>query len=177
MSASEGPIFGVTYLNSTTTEDERGSFTKVFSALDQNLSSFSAAEVFYSESRKGVIRGMHLQVNDSENERLILIASGLIQDVLLDLRPKSATYLNFQSKILSPRDTSTVYVPAGVAHGFLALEDSVTFYLSSKEYDQQSDKGIDSLSCGIHWNLNDAIRSPRDQTLPKLSDWIIQAKW
>ena len=172
MNPSEGEIDGVQYFSGSPSLDERGSFIKVFSSDWPQAKSFQNSEVYYSDSHPGVLRGMHLQVGEASNERLITILSGKIFDVLLDLRPLSPTFLNFQQRILTPHDNFSVYVPEGIAHGFQAIEESRTMYISSKAHDAINDLGIDSLSFGINWPVNISTRSKRDLALPSLSSWL-----
>jgi dTDP-4-dehydrorhamnose 3,5-epimerase len=170
--AEEGEIFGVKYFSGKPIPDQRGSFTKIF-CLDWNQElNFQVGEVFYSDSHPGVLRGMHLQVRDSSNDRIISVISGSIFDVLLDLRPSSSTYLQFQKRILSTTENFSVFVPKGVAHGFQALEQSRTLYVSSMPYNPTNDSGINPLSFGIDWPITDSILSDRDQGLPTLSKWL-----
>lgn len=170
--ASEGEIADVSYFKPERSSDIRGSFTKIFSNTDPASSVLETAEVFYSDSIKGALRGMHLQINESLNDRLITILSGRVFDVLLDLRKESPTFLKYKAFLLSPNLESTVYVPSGVAHGFQALEESRTLYVSSKIYSPINDSGIDANSFGIDWPIKKYIQSDRDKKLPSLQDWL-----
>ena len=174
MNISEGAIAGVQHFPSTSVEDLRGSFNKIYSFEWGSHSSHTVQEVFYSDSHPGVLRGMHLQIRESLNERIISVLSGKIFDVLLDLRVESPTFLSYQVSELSHDTLATVYVPAGVAHGFQALESSRTLYSSSKSHNPSNDVGVNALSFGVDWPIKSAILSSRDTNLPTISEWLSQ---
>ena len=115
---------------------------------------------------------MHLQSGLAAGPRIVHIQFGSIQDVLLDLRKDSPTYLVLRSQMMTPNGVNSVFVPAGVAHGFQAIEESQTLYLSSKVYNQSLDVGVDALSLQIKWPLEEIVRSSRDELLPSIFDWI-----
>ena len=73
---------------------------------------------------------------------------------------------------MSPKKTCSVYVPAGVAHGFQALEESQTLYISSKIYNPNLDTGVDALSLELDWPIKEVTRSARDQVLPSIQEWV-----
>lgn len=107
-------------------EDERGYFARTRSneeflaqGLDVNLSECSIS----FNKRRGTLRGMHYQVAPHEETKLVTCVRGLIFDALVDLRSGSSTYLNSFSAELSLENGHSLYIPAGVAHGFLTLED------------------------------------------------------
>jgi dTDP-4-dehydrorhamnose 3,5-epimerase len=168
-------IEGVEYFRPKFSEDLRGSFTKVYSDLWSETHGTEAAEIFYSHSVSGVIRGMHLQINENANDRIISIVSGKIFDVLLDLRPESKTYLRSNICTLSADSYTSVKVPKGVAHGFQAIEPCLTFYVSSSTYKYENDSGIDATSIGIDWPLEPQLRSLRDSNLATLQEWLLNS--
>lgn len=165
-------IPGVSYSKASSSADNRGIFRKPFRSFDHHQENFKVQEVFYSISEASVIRGMHLQIHPLATSKIVVIQEGNIFDVLLDLRPKSETYLCWTKKWLTPEYISTVYIPEGVAHGFQATDRSLTLYLTSAPYQASLDVGIDSFSFGVDWPMVPAIRSSRDQSLPSLEKWI-----
>jgi dTDP-4-dehydrorhamnose 3,5-epimerase len=169
---TKNEIAGIEYFESLMHPDNRGVFTKVFSLGWVETQNFELGEVFYSTSTTGVIRGLHLQVDDAAGPRIVNVQNGLILDVLLDLRQKSPTYLNMRVQEMSPKKTCSVYVPAGVAHGFQALEESQTLYISSKIYNPNLDTGVDALSLELDWPIKEVTRSARDQVLPSIQEWV-----
>lgn len=166
------PVEGVRYFSAISHLDNRGSFTKIWSTLWEDAMHFSAKEVFYSDSLAGVIRGMHLQTGTASCPRYISVLTGRILDVVLDLRPNSPSFLNFQSVEMDILETSTIYVPAGVAHGFQALEKAKTLYVSGENHNPSLDKGFNVNTFGFDWPLKSAIQSNRDKLLPSLSEWL-----
>lgn len=166
------PVEGVRYFSATSHLDNRGSFTKIWSTSWEDAMRFCAKEIFYSDSLAGVIRGMHLQTGPAACTRYISVLAGRILDVVLDLRPDSPSFLNFQGVEMDILETSTVHVPAGVAHGFQALENARTLYVSSENHDPSLDKGINVNTFGFDWPLKNTIQSNRDQSLPSLSEWL-----
>ncbi len=169
-------IFGVQYFSSQVHEDKRGQFTKFFNKNWLSIDGFELGEAFYSDSAEGVLRGLHLQVHESSGSRIITILSGEIYDVLLDLRPHSPSYLQMRTQTLNCKEISSVYVPGGVAHGFQAIDKARTLYLSNKIHEPSQDTGVDALSIGIKWPIANFIRSPRDEHLPTLEQWIESEK-
>ena len=168
-------LSGVSYSCSYRYSDSRGLFQKFFQSSLHNNEEFEVQEGFFSVSHKGVIRGMHLQTHNFANRKIVTVQKGVILDVLLDLRPDSETYLCFSKQLMSSHELSTVLVPEGVAHGFQALEESWTLYLSTAVYNPQNDTGIDALSFGFSWPISPGIRSNRDSTLQTLSQWSLNA--
>jgi len=171
LSSSQTRFKGVEYYSSFLYEDKRGKFEKFFSQEWTDLTEVAAKEIFVSESKVGTIRGMHLQVRENANARIISVLEGSVFDVVIDLRSESPTYKQVYSKILSPRTLSTVLVPKGVAHGFQALENSKMLYISSATYDPINDVGVNPISISVNWPLSDYILSDRDEHLPPVSLW------
>ena len=166
-------INDVHLLETNSVTDHRGEFTKVFSSKKESqLSDFKLEESFYSTNHKGVARGMHLQVGEAASNRIITCVKGLILDVLIDLREESDSYLEIQQTIMGPNDIPSIYVPAGIAHGFVTLKDSLTHYLSDHVYIPELDKGIHIESLGLNYPRKKLIMSERDRNLPTLDSWL-----
>lgn len=173
---NNAPVQGVRHFSATQFFDNRGSFTKVWSAAWEKGDKFSSKEFFYSVSLPGVLRGMHLQIGEAASSRYISVLSGKILDVVLDLRPASPTFLNFQAIEMDSLKKCTVYVPAGVAHGFQALEEAKTFYISGESHAPLLDSGVSAESFGFNWPIKNPIKSARDNSLMSLSDWLLANK-
>ena len=165
-------IIGVTYFDAQRSQDSRGQFSKFYNKAWLDQDGYELGEAFYSDSITGVIRGIHLQVAEASGPRIVTILSGVILDVLIDLRPESETYLIVKTQVLTPEKVSSVYIPAGVAHGFQAIEDSRTLYLSQEVHNPSLDTGIDAFSIGVEWPIVNPIRSFRDENLPTLNEWL-----
>lgn len=154
--------------------DIRGKFIKTFHegffkefGLEMDIK-----ECFYSISEKDVIRGMHFQIPPYDHEKLVYVTYGKIIDVCLDLRRNLETYGKYYSIEISDKNGYFLYIPKGIAHGFLSLEDNTTVtYLQTSVYKKEYDKGIHYNSFGFNWNCEKPILSDRDLQFPKLKDY------
>jgi len=125
-----------------------------------------------SRSVRGVIRGLHVRRGDGE-AKLVRCSFGAIFDVIVDLRPTSPTYQNWESLDLRDEEQMTLYVPAGCAHGFQALTDTADVsYLIDRAHDPSEDLSIafDDPGLAIPWPLPVTIMSSRDRLAPALAD-------
>lgn len=162
-------IAGCYIIESENKFDLRGSFAKTFnnSLFEQNGIVVDFRESFYSISKKNVLRGMHYQKDPHQIAKLVYCTDGEILDVFLDLRENSKTYGEFDYCHISQKNAKIVFLPEGIAHGFLTLSESATVaYLQSKEYNQESDSGILWNSFGMDWKILDPIISIRDKAFP-----------
>lgn len=129
-------------------------------------------EEFVSTSAKGVLRGLHFQVPPEQHTKLVVCLAGRVLDVVLDLRAGSPTYGTCASVELSPGRANAMYVPAGFAHGFQALEDgSILHYKVSSMHAPAQDQGLRWDSIGFAWPITAPILSPRDATFGALADF------
>jgi dTDP-4-dehydrorhamnose 3,5-epimerase len=152
--------------------DERGFFARTWSAeefksqgLNPNLAQCS---ISFNE-RKGTLRGMHYQDQPYPEAKLVRCCSGSICDVLLDLRTASSTYCKWFAVELTAGNRKMLYVPEGVAHGFVTLTDCVeVFYQISESYRPECARGVrwDDPIFEIAWPIRDPIISQRDRTFP-----------
>lgn len=145
--------------------DDRGSFVKIFNneLYEQYGIHFIAKEIYYSVSRKNVIRGMHFQMPPQDHAKLVYVMNGSVVDVVLDIRKKSSTYGKCFSIILEANQKS-IYIPSGFTHGFKALANNTTVvYNQTSCYSQDHDSGILWNSFGFNWNVNNPIISNRDK--------------
>lgn len=128
-SAFSPRIAGLTLAAATIFPDRRGEFScrpLTGRWIQENL----------SVSHKGVFRGFHLQIGANEQAKNVRVLRGSVLDLVIDLRPTSATFLLLDQLSLTGRDKSEIHIPAGCAHGFLALEDeTILQYLVDKPYD------------------------------------------
>jgi len=130
-----------------------------------------------SRSRKGVVRGLHYQAGQVQ-AKLVQVVNGVIFDVIVDLRNGSPTYGGHLGIEIDTGDPCLLYVPAGFAHGFMALEDNTeVMYKVTDFYAPQYDAGIrwDDPDLCIHWpieahNIDNVILSPKDAALPLLRE-------
>ena len=116
--------------------DERGFFYESF-----NQRAFASATGLdvrfvqdnYSKSAKGVLRGLHFQSQNAQG-KLVRVTAGEVFDVAVDIRPASLTYGQWVGKILSAQNCHQLWIPAGLAHGFLVLSDTAEFLYKTTDY-------------------------------------------
>jgi len=123
--------------------DHRGLFIKDYSSsifLEKGIH-HDIKEVFYTHSKKGVLRGIHFQ-REFEQAKLIRCISGKIFDVIVDLRKESKTYGEWMSFELSGENHQMLYVPKHFGHGYLVLEDSIVSYQCDEKFYPEYDDGI-----------------------------------
>ena len=154
--------------------DERGFFSRTFDAAIMRESGIDPAgfsQDSISRSVRGVIRGMHIRRGDGES-KLVRCSYGAVFDVIVDLRPASPTYRNWESFELRGDEQVSLYVPAGCAHGFQALTDPADVsYRIDRPHDPTEDVSIvyDDPELGIPWPLAATLMSQRDKAAPSLS--------
>jgi dTDP-4-dehydrorhamnose 3,5-epimerase len=127
-------------------EDERGFFARSFCekefAENGLCSSFVQCNVSFN-SHKNTLRGMHYQISPHEEIKLVRCTRGSIYDVIVDLRPKSPTYLKHFGLHLNCLNHKMLYIPQGFAHGFLTLEnESEVFYQMSHFFHPECARGL-----------------------------------
>ncbi len=150
-------------------DDERGYFARTrsdeeFAALGLN-NDLSECSVSFNASR-GTLRGMHYQAPPHEETKLVMCVGGLIFDALIDLRPDSPTYRKTFAAELSLANRCMLYVPAGVAHGFMSLEDnSYVQYQIGGNYTPEAARGVrwNDPQFGIAWPMQPLVISERDR--------------
>lgn len=157
--------------------DNRGGFIKLFEKeIFRRVGiDFHLDETFASTSEKNVIRGLHFQKHNPQ-AKLVAVLNGIVWDVIVDLRPGSATYSKWISVELSSENHKGLYIPRGFAHGFVSLVDNtVMLYQCDGAYDAESDSGIkyNDTDIGIDWpiDLNSSIHSQRDLALPSFKEY------
>jgi dTDP-4-dehydrorhamnose 3,5-epimerase len=125
-----------------------------------------------SLSRKGVVRGMHFQHAPSAQAKLVRVLKGRVMDVVVDIRPKSATFGQHLAIELSAESGQLLLVPEGFAHGFEALEETLFVYKCSALYNKTAEGGLryDCPDLAIPWQTSNPIVSEKDLTLPNLRE-------
>ena len=154
--------------------DERGFFSRTFDAEVARSAGIDPAgftQDSLSRSRRGVVRGLHIRRGDGE-AKLVRCSYGAVFDVVVDLRPGSPTYWNWESFDLRDDEQMSIYVPAGCAHGFQALTDPADVsYRIDRPHDPAEDVSIafDDPELAIPWPLGVAMMSARDRVAPPLA--------
>ncbi|MDR1884360.1 MAG: dTDP-4-dehydrorhamnose 3,5-epimerase family protein [Prevotella sp.] len=165
MKKNETFIDGLFVLETTNFKDERGSFQKLFNFdfFKENGLETDFCEFYYSISKKDVIRGMHFQLSPFDHAKLVYVSKGKIRDVVVDLRKQSKTYKQFFSIELDDISAKYLYIPKGLAHGFLSLEeDTIVNYAQTSCYSKEHDSGIRFDSFSYNWGLDNPVVSGRD---------------
>lgn len=154
--------------------DERGYFFESYKdSLFQEKTGLSPQFVQdnQSQSTYGVLRGLHFQVGEMAQAKLVRVIEGEVLDVVVDLRKNEPTFGQSFSILLSAKNKKQLFIPRGFAHGFLVLSQTVTFfYKCDNYYHKESELGLkfDDPYLGIDWQLDPAefILSEKDQHLP-----------
>ncbi|MDF9840215.1 MULTISPECIES: dTDP-4-dehydrorhamnose 3,5-epimerase [unclassified Paenibacillus] len=121
----------------------------------------------------GVLRGLHYQLNPKAQTKLIRVLSGVIYDVIVDVRRSSPTFGQWVGVILSEYNKRQLLVPKGFAHGFCTLVPSTqVLYKVDEYYSPENDRGIlwNDPALGIDWPVSSPILSDKDQRHPLLKD-------
>ena len=179
----ETKLKGVFIIEPEKFEDDRGFFARTFCCREFESHGLNPnvvqCNISYNKN-KGTLRGMHYQIAPYEESKLVSCVRGAIYDVIIDLRPDSSTYcqsvavtlhgFNFSTHPLShPSSNKLLYIPEGVAHGFLTLmDDTEVFYQMSEFYMPEYARGIrwNDPFFNISWPIDVAIISEKDKTFP-----------
>lgn len=167
MKINETPFEGLFVLETNNFQDERGGFQKLFNYdfFKENGFDTDFKEFYYSVNKKDVVRGMHFQAPPFDHTKVVYVSKGRIKDVVVDIRKNSATYGQCFSIELDDQKGQYLYIPKGFAHGFLSLEDgSIVNYAQTSCYNKEHDCGVDAMSIGFDWSVENPIRSGRDLT-------------
>lgn len=154
--------------------DERGLFIKTFVADEYRSLGFPTqfVEEYRTRSAPGVIRGLHFQIPPYEYAKLVECIYGNMKDVILDVRVGSPLYGQVEVIELDARDGRLMYLPPGIAHGFLALSEVVVAYKVTSPHAIEFDKGIHWNSVPVDWGVNDPILSARDRSFPTWDEFV-----
>ncbi|WP_437371618.1 dTDP-4-dehydrorhamnose 3,5-epimerase [Maribacter litoralis] len=160
--------------------DERGMFFEVF--RKKELEFFLGYNIDFvqentSISKKGVLRGLHFQRGDSAQAKLVSVQRGEVVDVIVDIRPDSASFGQHIKVNLSEANKKCIFIPKGMAHGFLALSNEVVFnYLCDGYYNPKLESGIyyNDSDLAIDWGypLSELIVSEKDLLLPTFKKFM-----
>ncbi len=177
MKATTTAIEGVLILEPAVFGDSRGFFLESF-----NQRAFEAAVGYavefvqdnHSRSAKGVLRGLHYQLPPHAQGKLVRVTQGEVFDVVVDIRPNSPTYRRYTSVRLSGENHRQLWVPPGLAHGFLVLSDSADFlYKTTAYYAPEAERSLrwDDPALDIAWPLEGATPtlSAKDRDAPFLT--------
>jgi dTDP-4-dehydrorhamnose 3,5-epimerase len=156
--------------------DDRGFFARTFCAREferRGLSATVAQANLAFNFVKGTVRGMHFQVPPAAETKLVRCTRGAIQDVVVDLRPESPTFLRHFSLELTQDSQKALYVPDRFAHGYQTLTDSAEVtYQVGEFYSPGYERGLrfSDPRLALAWPLEPTVVSEKDRRWPLLDD-------
>jgi len=124
-------------------------------------------------TKRGMVRGLHFQMEPRAEIKLVRCIAGAICDVVVDLRRDSPTFCQWEGFDLSAANRRSLYIPAGFAHGLQCLSDDCeVFYLMGDSYVPELAGGVrwNDPAIGVQWPVSEASVSERDANLPMLSE-------
>lgn len=149
--------------------DERGFFARTWSEDEMRAHGLDASLVQCNlsyNSRKATLRGLHYQTAPHEETKIVRCTAGAIYDVVVDLRPSSPAYRSWEGVELTAENRRMLYIPHGVAHGFITLTDaSEVHYQMGAQFVAEAARGVrwDDPAFAIEWPLQPLVMSERDR--------------
>lgn len=178
MKFSKTSLEGLWLIELELREDERGFLARTYCENEFSAHCLSTrwpqCNLTLTKNR-GMIRGMHFQVEPKPEIKLVRCAAGAIFDVAVDVRPNSPTFGKWEGFELTGQNRRMLYIPGGFAHGFQCLADnSEVFYQMSEFYATDLARGLqwNDPTVAIKWPLNNPTLSDRDRNLPLLAEAI-----
>jgi dTDP-4-dehydrorhamnose 3,5-epimerase len=173
MERIETSLPGVYELRPRIYRDARGFFIETYHRA--RLSQLGIGDAFvqdnHSQSAQGTLRGLHYQLHHPQ-AKLCRVVEGEVLDIAVDIRVGSPNFGKWTSVHLTAREQNQIYIPAGFAHGFLALTNSVQFLYKCSDYYTSGDEyGIlwNDPALGIAWKVSGPLLSDKDSRNPTLA--------
>lgn len=176
MRYTETPLTGAWLVDLEPHHDYRGNFARVFDAkeFDERGLPLESAQANVSYNyRAGTLRGLHYQIEPALEAKFVRCVRGALFDVIVDMRPDSATYLKWFGATLSAMNGTALYVPQMFAHAYLTLTDDVlAYYQVSQFYTPGTERGLryDDPALGISWPIEPSVISQKDRSWPLLDE-------
>ena len=176
MRFTETNLAGAFLIDLERREDNRGFFARTFCQnefAEHGLNTTIAQANLAFNRYKGTLRGMHFQFPPKAESKLVRCPRGGIVDIIVDLRPESATYLDHVAVELSADNHTALYVPERFAHGYQVLRDNTdTSYQVGEFYTPNAEGGLryDDPRLGLKWPLPVSVISAKDQAFRPLSE-------
>ena len=133
---------------------------------------------YCTSSKKGVLRGFHLQIKNQQS-KYVSVIKGRILDVVIDLRKKSKTFGKVFKIILSSKNALSLFIPKGFAHAYYSLEkENIIYYKLDNYYSPKYERGIiyNDKSLKINWGAKRVIISKKDKKLISLKNFLKKFK-
>lgn len=177
----ETEIAGLIEVTPFRAEDIRGCFTKDYSKevfAEQGIE-YELQEVFYTTSHKGVVRALHFQ-REKQQPKLVRCIHGHVYDVVVDLRKDSPSFQKWIGFDLVEERYNEILVPAGCAHGYLVMEDSIVSYKCAEKFYGEYDDGIlwNDADIDVKWPLEkiggeqNVILAEKDKNLQSFAEFM-----
>ena len=177
MSFTTTPIQNLIVFEPAVFRDERGYFYESYNQKIWEDAGISTVFVQDNQARstRGVLRGLHYQLGDMAQAKLVRVTEGEVLDVVVDLREASVTFGQWYSIRLSAENRRQLFVPRNFAHGYIVLSDQAEFaYKCDNFYSKNHEGGVrfDDPELAINWELNleQVLVSAKDVALPFLKD-------
>jgi len=174
---TQADIPGVWVIEPTVFGDSRGYFFESYRKEDfaRHIGPINFIQHNESLSTYGVLRGLHFQIPPHEQAKLVRVVTGKVLDVAVDIRKESPTYGRHVALELSGENKRQIFIPRGLAHGFVVLSEQAVFqYQVDSYYSREHERGIrhDDPALAIDWRLSPAekILSEKDTQLPTLAE-------
>jgi dTDP-4-dehydrorhamnose 3,5-epimerase len=176
MQILETPIQGLLVIKPNVFGDERGYFFESWSkkAFQDIGLALDFAQDNQSLSQKGVLRGLHFQNPPLSQGKLVRVIKGAVIDVAVDIRKDSLTYGQHFSIKISEENKTIFWIPAGFAHGFVAIEDDTIFtYKCTEVYNKESEGALlwNDKELNIDWGVANPLVSEKDMNASSFKDF------
>ena len=177
MQVTDTKIMDVKIIEPDVYGDDRGFFLETFSVArykDMLGIDNPFVQDNHSRSQQNVLRGLHFQT-DHPQGKLVRTVTGEIFDVVVDIRPKSPTFKQWVGVLLSASNKRQLWIPAGLAHGFVVLSEHADFeYKCTEYYDASSEQCIiwNDPEIDIQWPIEHPILSEKDKQGKRLTNWL-----
>ena len=178
MEVKKTKINGVFLIKPQVFKDNRGHFFESFNSKKFNESTGLDVQFVQdnqSLSSKNVLRGLHFQHPPFAQAKLVSVIKGEVLDVVVDIRKESDTYGEYIAENLNEENHHQLFIPEGMAHGFLTLKDDTIFsYKCSNYYDKGSEDGIiwNDSNLKIDWKIKNPLVSEKDQLAQKFTSFV-----
>ena len=176
MNIIETIIEGVYLIKPKIFKDERGYFFESFNQKKINKkTNVSFVQDNQSLSSKHILRGLHFQKPPFAQDKLVSVIKGSVLDVVVDIRVNSKTYGKYIIEELNEENHHQLFIPTGMAHGFLSLEEHTIFsYKCSNFYNRESEGALkwNDPDLNIKWPISNPILSEKDENAKKFSSFV-----
>lgn len=172
MKFTESRIPGAWIVDLTEIHDDRGFFAVTWRPEEFRQRGIEPAVAQCNlafNHKRGTLRGMHFQSAPHAQAKIVRCTRGALLDVIIDLRPESPAYCQWDAVELTAENHRMLYLPAGLAHGYLTLsDDTEAYYHASTPWVREAESGVrwDDPAFGVAWPSAPAIISDRDATWP-----------